>query len=305
MKVVYHPGFVFGSSLINRLHPFEFNRATLAVGGVPEARLVGPSQALGLDELECVHDKAYLAALHKSSTISKVVEVGLLKFLPSKVVSTWFLEPALWNTAGTLLAAQVALEEGLAISVGGGFHHACRSHGEGFCLINDIAYLIEVLRRREQLGGEETILYVDLDAHQGNGVSDYYGNDPNVVLLDIYNEGTYPVYGTGVPPGIDIALPVSPGCSDEVYLETLESGLERLPKSASLLIYNAGTDIYEGDRIGGLAVSREGVLERDKMVLEFARDAGIPTVCLASGGYSLASAGLISAMIDLAERRFR
>lgn len=304
MRIVYHPKLVFGSAFLNRFHPFEFDRADRALevlrehhGEELEQHLCSPESPVSLEQLSSVHDHSYIKSLAKGSTIARVLEVSFLAWLPRRWLNHWFLEPARWSVAASVLGARMALEHGLAVSLGGGFHHAKRSGGEGFCLVSDVAYLVHVLREDGSLQKDDRLLYIDLDVHQGNGVSDYYAHSSEVRLLDLYNEEIYPVYGGDVSAEVSIARPLPPGCSDELYLDTLRPALEELMEgweSSRLLIYNAGNDVFKEDRLGGFHLSREGVKERDRLVLSAARERGIPTVVLASGGYSQMSATLLA-----------
>jgi histone deacetylase 11 len=303
LKIVYHPRFVFGSWMLNWFHPFEFNRAQLAMerlqsdyGSKLDGRVLRPEQPVTFEDLALVHDQAYLDSLSKNLTVTRVIEAPLLSLAPRKWVEEWFLTPALWSVAGSLLAARTAMETGGCLSLGGGFHHAKRQGGEGFCLFNDIAFFIETLRHDGTLGREDSILYVDLDVHQGNGVSCDYQHDPTVKIMDAYNKAIYPVF-FGAPQGrVDVAVPIEPKCSDVVYLEALEKGLNEfraLADGCKLMIYNAGTDVFQEDKLGGLSLTHEGVNKRDLLVLQMAQELGVPMVVLASGGYSKTSATLL------------
>lgn len=311
LMIVYHPRFLFGSRVLNWFHPFEFNRARLVLerlqstfGGRLSGRLRQPNSPVTLEDLSLVHDLAYLRSLNRNSTVTRVIEVPFLSVFPHSWIEDWFLTPALWSVAGSVLAARTALEEGLCLSLGGGFHHAKRAGGEGFCLLSDIAYMIETLRSEGHLNKGDRIVYVDLDVHQGNGISCDYANDPALTILDAYNRAIYPVFG-GPPQGrVDVAVPLDPGCRDARYLDLVGQGLESLDfEGCKLMVYNAGTDVFKDDRLGGLALSIEGVNRRDLMVLTLAREKGVPLVILASGGYSKTSATLLGdlalAILDL------
>ena len=304
MKLVYHPHFLFGSRMLNCFHPFEFNRAELALkrleenfGSKLEGRVVRPSAPVTFEDLALVHDADYLKSLERNLPVTQVIEVPWLSVFPRSCIENWFIDPALWSVAGSLLASRTALEVGGCLSLGGGFHHAKRTGGEGFCLFSDIAFVIETLRGEGTLAANDGILYIDLDVHQGNGVSVDYRSDRSVKILDCYNRSTYPVWG-GDPQGrVDIPIPVHPRTGDDDYLRAVEAGLEKmedLAQGCRLLIYNAGTDVYQDDKLGGLRLTREGVNRRDLLVLEFARKQNLPILALASGGYSTMSATLLA-----------
>ncbi len=302
---IYHPRYLFGSRWLNALHPFEFDRARQASQALTQVfgnrfteRLISPERPLELSDFALVHDPSYLQSLSSGRTVTSVVEVPILGFFPYSWIRGWFLEPTLWGAAGTVLAFEHALTHGVAFNLSGGFHHAKRGGGEGFCLLSDIALGLERLRLKGLLTPEDPVFYIDLDVHQGNGISTDYAHDKSVRILDVYNQEIYPVdTDPQALEGVDVACPVKPACTDKDYLEAVESGLEELfdwPKSPRLVIYNAGTDIFQDDRLGGLMVTRTGVNRRDLLVLEAAQSRSVPIAILASGGYSKTSANLMA-----------
>lgn len=287
------------------MHPFEFDRAIQVEALLKQelgeatwtAMVRSPKLPATVKELAAVHDAKYLAKAHHSRVVARIIEVHTLFWCPRFLMRRWFVTPSLWCVAGTVLAAREALREGLVFNVGGGFHHAKRAWGEGFCLFSDIALAIHTLRREGLLAGDDPIFYIDLDVHQGNGVSADFASDPAIRILDVFNNEIYPFRDKEGRAGIDVARPLPSGTKDEAYLEAVESGLaelfegQPLPK---LVIYNAGTDVFHEDLLGDMSLSAEAVNRRDTMVLEAVRGRGIPMVVLSSGGYSKSSARLIA-----------
>jgi len=205
-----------------------------------------------------------------------------------------------WACAGTLLAGELALREGFAVNLSGGYHHAKPDRGEGFCVYSDIALLVAHLRSTGAIGSDSTVVYVDVDAHQGNGVCHCFLDDGTVAILDMFNQDIYPAYDEVARERINCPIPVESDCATDRYLSLLETGLVSFLDSISessrpvLLIYNAGTDILRGDPLGLLAVSAEGIVRRDLLVARQARDRGIPLVMLLSGGYTNESHAIIA-----------
>jgi acetoin utilization deacetylase AcuC-like enzyme len=183
---------------------------------------------------------------------------------------------------GTTLAARLALEQGVAYNVGGGFHHAFRDHGEGFCAINDIAVGIRKLQRE----GEITrAMVVDCDNHHGNGTAAIFAGDPTVFTLSIHQYNNYPARKP--PSTVDVHL--SDGVSDEEYLERL-SAAYRFPLHGfhpELLVYVAGADPYYEDQLGGLSLTLEGLKRRDRLVIETALRDGTAVAIVLAGGYAV------------------
>ena len=284
------------------LHPFDFRRPRRAFellqqrfGADFDALVCQPQEPLGDDELELVHQPAYLASLRRSLDIARVLEIPLFALLPRFIIDRIVVGPMRIACAGTLLAGREALAHGLAFNLSGGYHHAKPAQGEGFCIYNDIGYCVRKLRAEGELSGP--VLYIDLDAHQGNGVCYVFRDDPEVHIFDVYNGQTYPQGDEQAIERIDADFPLEPGTGDQIYLDTLKEHLgpflDRVPQ-AGLVIYNAGTDIYEHDMLGGLEVTRAAVLERDLFVIGSVRERDWPLLVLPSGGYSQVSYEMIA-----------
>jgi acetoin utilization deacetylase AcuC-like enzyme len=182
---------------------------------------------------------------------------------------------------GTILGARQALADGLAFNIGGGFHHAYAGHGEGFCALNDVAVAI---RRLQRDGAIARAMTVDVDVHHGNGTASIFAGDPGVFTLSIHQFANYP--GHKPPSTVDIHL--GDGTGDAEYLEKLGEALgpalDRF--RPELIVYVAGADPYRYDRLGGLALTLDGLLQRDRLVLGLARDRQIPVVITLAGGYA-------------------
>ncbi len=184
-------------------------------------------------------------------------------------------------TGGTVLTCYLALEHGLACNTAGGSHHARRAHGAGFCVFNDVAVAIKVMQAD---GAIKKALVVDLDVHQGDGTAEIFQNDPDIFTFSMHSERNYPV--RKVPSHLDVGLPDGTGDAD--YLVRLRKILPGLLGSENwdIVLFNAGVDPYQGDRLGRLALSREGLRLRDRYVIETVRAAGIPLAGVLGGGYS-------------------
>jgi len=190
------------------------------------------------------------------------------------------LHASLLCCGGTLLTARLALEQGVAVHLGGGFHHAFAGHGEGFCLLNDIAVAAAVLRRTKEL---TRVAVVDLDVHHGNGTAHIFQGDASVFTFSMHQERNYPLEK---PPG-DLDVGLEDGTGDETYLSLLETHLPKvLAHGPELILYLAGADPYREDQLGGLALTLEGLRNRDRLTLEMARRAGVPVAVTLAGGYA-------------------
>ena len=189
---------------------------------------------------------------------------------------------ACWLAAGgSILAARRALEDGFSANIGGGFHHAYPDHGEGFCVIHDVAVAI---RKMQADGAIERAMVVDTDVHQGNGTAAIFGGDETVFTMSIHQEHNYPY--PKPPSTLDVNLP--DGVGDADYLAILEKYLHRSFEefSPQLLFYVAGADPYGEDQLGGLALTIDGLTRRDALVMGYAQRNQVPTAVTLAGGYA-------------------
>ena len=189
---------------------------------------------------------------------------------------------ACWLAAGgSILAARRALEDGFSANIGGGFHHAYPDHGEGFCVIHDVAVAI---RKMQADGAIERAMVVDTDVHQGNGTAAIFGGDETVFTMSIHQEHNYPY--PKPPSTLDVNLP--DGVADADYLAILEKYLHRSFDvfSPQLLFYVAGADPYGEDQLGGLALTMDGLARRDALVMGYAQRNQVPTAVTLAGGYA-------------------
>ena len=233
-----------------------------------------PSPIQDVDVLR-VHTGEYLDKI-KTGTLSDEDAAKLeLPFSDSLVKGVWS------STGGTLLASERALEAGVAINLSGGYHHAFADHGEGFCLLNDVAIALASLHAR---GGVERSAIVDLDVHQGNGTAAIFSDWPEVFTFSMHQENNYPAVKP--PSDLDVGLP--DGTGGGVYLEALSKHLETVVERhrPDLIVYLAGADPYRQDRLGGLGLSLEDLAERDRMVFAEARMHSIPVAVVLAGGYA-------------------
>ena len=185
---------------------------------------------------------------------------------------------------GTLEAAEGAVERGAALHLGGGFHHAFADHGEGFCLLNDVAVAAAGLLAQ---GRVRRVAVVDLDVHHGNGTAHIFRNRPEVLTFSMHARDNYPAEK---PPGdLDVALPA--GTGDDQYLGLLDQSLPRVLEGLGgpppeVVIYLAGVDPFESDQLGGLALTENGLRTRDRRVFEACRTAGVGVAVVLAGGYA-------------------
>jgi len=182
---------------------------------------------------------------------------------------------------GTLNAALMALEDGVAGNLAGGTHHAFPDHGEGFCVLNDVAVATRILQTSCWV---RRILVLDLDVHQGNGNASVFADTPSVYTFSMHGAKNYPFR----KPPSTLDVPLDDGTDDDGYLDTLQAHLDPVLDAAQpdLVFYLGGIDVMEGDRYGRIGLSRDGVHARDRFVLQALHDRDLATVLLLSGGYA-------------------
>jgi len=183
---------------------------------------------------------------------------------------------------GTLLAGRLALEHGACPHLGGGFHHAFADHGEGFCLLNDVAVGTVALLDSSEV---ERVSIVDLDVHHGNGTAAIFAEESRVFTFSLHQEHNYPA----VKPPSDLDVGLSNRTGDEVYLRRLREELPAavMEHAPDLVFYLAGADPYRRDQLGGLDLTLEGLRKRDSIVLDGCVETGVPIAVVLAGGYAV------------------
>lgn len=306
VPVIYSPSYDISFFGIEKLHPFDASKwghicGFLIKDGVLDRKsIVEPAEATK-DDLLVVHPESYLDSLKSSVNVSVIVEVPPVALLPNYLVQQKVLKPFRKQVGGSILAAKLAIERGWAINVGGGFHHCCANRGGGFCVYADITLSIHYAFVFLNIS---RVLIIDLDAHQGNGHERDFSDDRRVYILDIYNPDIYP-FDYKARGYIDQKVEVVTGTSTDEYLTILDEALEVAGTKfhPELVIYNAGTDILDGDPLGRLKISPEGITHRDEKVFRFAHERNIPLVMLTSGGYMKSSARVIAdSIINLTKK---
>ncbi len=298
---------------LNKIHPFDglkFSKAWKIISsdfaGEIERLWIKPEKPIEDDVLLTLHSREYLNSLNNSSTIAQVVEIYPAKYIPSFILKSRLLKPLKLACNGTLMAAEMALENHeIVMNTGGGYHHAHADHGEGFCFFADAALSILNCRDKGLLSADDSVLMVDLDAHRGNGFESVIRDDPAVKNFDMYGFQTYPGMHEGDPDLFPYMIPLKSGMKDEAYLNILA---EKLPgfldenSDAKLIFYNAGNDIVDIDPLGGFNVSYDGVVKRDQFVIDQFTQRGIPVVIMTSGGYTELSHKLIAELASIVIR---
>lgn len=245
----------------------------LSEGLVPPERVHDP-QRVSREDLLLVHTPAYVDHITNGTLpAAEQRRIGL-------PWSESFVERAYRVVQGTCEAAEAALTHGVAMNLAGGTHHAFPDRGEGFCTFNDVAVAI---RRLQRDGRVRRVAIIDLDVHQGNGTHGCFAGDPQVYTFSMHGAKNFPFHK--VPGTLDVEL--DDGTDDAAYLARLEAHLPTVLRDArpDLVVYLAGADPHEGDRLGRLRLTFEGLHRRDAVVLQLCREIGVPVCATMSGGY--------------------
>ena len=253
-----------------------------AAGALSGTDLRTPEPAKVEDVLR-VHTESYWTKIAEGAFASDEERLLELPFSPE------LREASLLCAGGTTLAGQLAISQGRSVHLGGGFHHAFADHGEGFCLLNDIAIAAATLLEEQEV---DRILVADLDVHHGNGTASIFAEEPRVFTFSMHHQWNYPAVK---PPG-DVDVGLDDGVGDEEYMRLLREHLPRILQEhePQLILYLAGADPYEADQLGGLAMSIEGLRERDEFVLSTAGEAEIAVAVTLAGGYAIRSSDTVA-----------
>ena len=332
LPIVYSSSYNITANGMEKLHPFDackYGRVAAlleAARAVPLHRLT-PATSITEAELAVLHSREYLQSVRTRAW--RILELPFIACLPSSYVDARVLHPMRMATGGSMLAARLALEAGWAINLGGGYHHASRAHGHGFCVYADVTAAVWAARaarpcacatarraavagdpsRRESAvfavaaepctcGGALRVLVVDVDAHQGDGVATDLGDDAGVYILDCYAPNIFP--GDALAASrVRASIHYQHGDTGARFLRELAPAVRAALRSfcPQLLLYNAGTDTLEGDPLSGLAQAASAIIQRDALVFAAAAERNTPVCMLLSGGYTRASAVVIAESI--------
>jgi len=275
-KFVHHPDYDFhlGSHVFESSKYHLIRQQLLADGFATEEDFLQPGSALD-EDLALVHTREWVRRLRTGLLTQQEAQLLEIPYNDQVVRAFWL------HAGGSMLAARLALRDGLAYNIGGGFHHAYAGHGEGFCAINDIAVAI---RRTQKDGFIKTAMVVDCDVHHGNGTAAIFEGDPTVTTLSIHQVNNYP--DDKPPSTVDIDL--DDEVDDEEYIHRLRAAYVPVLQSRrpDLLFYVAGADPHWKDQLGGLRLTMEGLIRRDRLVMDTAVAAGVPVAIVLAGGYS-------------------
>ena len=276
LPLVYHPDYVTPLPPAHRFPMPKFGAVYEALirDGIAGLEQFHTPDRATTELLQLAHDAAYIQAYQSGTLDAKAMR---------RIGFPWRAElvhRTCMAVGGTVLTAQLALEYGIACNTAGGTHHAHADFGSGFCIFNDLAVTARFLQTN---GLVEQILIVDLDVHQGDGTASIFHGDPTVFTFSMHCGKNFPFRKW--PSDLDVALPI--GMTDVEYLHMLATHLPALLDQIApdIVLYDAGVDPHKDDRLGKLALTDDGLYDRDRFVLESCRTREIPVACVIGGGY--------------------
>ena len=275
-KIVYHER--YDLNLGSHIFPSQKFRLIyemlLREGIATQEDFLRPEPASDEDILR-VHTPEWVRKLKTGTLTASEVMLLEVPYSPELVEAVWLA------AGGTILAGQVALRDGFGSNLSGGFHHAYPGHGEGFCAIHDVAVAI---RKLQSDGAAKKAMVVDTDVHHGNGTAAIFRKDPTVFTISIHQENNYPAH----KPPSNIDLNMADRADDDEYMGVLIPAVQQALDEfrPDILFYVGGADPYCEDQLGGLALTKEGLKQRDRKVFEEARHRRIPVATTLAGGYA-------------------
>ena len=287
VAIVYSKHYQMSMGGLEKLHSFDIRKYAriylkLNTEGLLRPEDVFVPKPVTQDEILLVHTPEFVESLKDSPTVARYIEAPFAAAVPNVLVDAAILNAFRYSTGGTILASRLALKHGIAINIGGGYHHAKPYQGEGFCIYADMPIAIRVLQKENLI---KRAMVIDLDVHQGNGTAVCFSTDNSVFTFSMHQQHNYPPF----KPPSDLDLGLENGTEDDEYLSLLDQHLPGIIEShqPQLVFYLAGADPYREDQLGGLHLTVGGLRERDEKVINYLRDADVPTATTTAGGYAL------------------
>lgn len=289
IPLVFHPIYSQLDLPVRHRFPIEKYqgiRDALAARRVPDDWFHQP-QPISREQLTAVYQPDYITPLLEGTLDAKAMR---------RIGFPWsqqLIDRSLTAVGGTCLTAELAIEQGLALNLTGGYHHAFDTFGSGFCLFNDL-YL--AAHRMLATPDIDRVLIIDCDVHQGDGTAWLAREDDRIITLSLHGEKNFPHRKQHS----DIDIPLAKGTADDTYLDALDAALTLAWRyRPDAVIYDAGVDVHVDDDLGHLNISTPGILQRDQMVLSLCRQASVPTACVIGGGYQRDIDALVDVHLQL------
>jgi len=289
VPLIYRSAYNITAFGLERLHPFDGRKYrrihdALIARGLRTRKDFSRPRPVSRQDLLNVHSPGYLNSLMRADVLARMLEIPLVRRLPAWLMDWRVLRPMRYATGGTILACRLALEKGIAVNLGGGFHHATADWGGGFCVYADAPLALKALHDEGKI---DRALVVDLDAHQGNGTAACLRDWPWARILDLYEDDLFPFRKEFE----DYPVPLPVGVTGVEYLDRVRALLPTVldEMRPDLVLYNAGSDTFVGDPLARLRLTAGDLSDRDLLITSEVRERGIPLAMVLSGGYSARS----------------
>lgn len=286
IPIIYSPKFKISLMGLEKLHPFDIAKydkiySQLEKEGFVTQKSVIVPNLITDDQLKLIHTQEYLDSLSDPAEVSIYLEVPVISKIPKKLLKSNLIDRFKLASGGTIEASEQALKKGYAVLIGGGYHHAKPSKGEGFCVIADVPIAIKKLQKEQKI---KRALIIDTDVHQGNGTILCLKDDPSTFTFSMHEKGIYP---TPKEKG-DLDIELASGMEDNEYLQELAKQLPIIFSKAKpdIVFYVAGCDTLHDDPLANLKMTHQGIVKRDLMVAKYCYKKQIPFVMTLAGGYS-------------------
>ena len=285
VAVVYSKDYLIDLGGLEKSHPFDIRKyekihAGLVKDGLLDQQSTYRPDPIDNEDIWLIHDREYVKKLKKRRHLVAYLESSLLLAYPFSLDRA-ILKPFRHASGGTILAARLALKDGIGINIGGGYHHAKPSKGEGFCIYADVPIAIRKLQAEQKI---KRALIIDVDAHQGNGTAVCLQNDDSTFTFSIHQGDIYPI----PKEQSDLDVELLAGVGDEEYMETMAKYLPTLFRRSKpdICFIVGGCDTLEGDPLSSLAMTHQGIVDRDALLVAECVKRQVPVVLTLSGGYS-------------------
>ncbi|MCL1148045.1 histone deacetylase [Shewanella marinintestina] len=278
IPLIYHAS--YSKLALPATHQFPTTKYRYLYNYLLQQGIAKPSQFITPEKATA----QYLSQLHCASYVDNFITGTIDARALRRIGFPWseaLVERTLYSVAGTALACDQAIKYGCAIHLSGGYHHAHHDFGSGYCIFNDLALAALNSLQNKNI---DTVLIFDCDVHQGDGTATISQSIPQIISCSIHCQENFPARKQHSDYDIELAR----GTGDKAYLETVNQTLAYLIRlhKPDLIIYDAGVDIHNDDRLGHLAISDDGIYARDALVIQQAKSAEIPIACVIGGGYS-------------------
>ncbi len=286
VAIVYSKHYQMSFGGLEKMHSFDIRKYAriylkLNTSGLLRPQDVFVPEAVSENEILLVHTPKFLESLKDSPTVARYLEAPVVAAVPNALVDAAILNAVRYSTGGTILAGRLALKHGIAINIGGGYHHAKPGAGEGFCIYADMPIAIRVLQKDRLI---RRAMVIDLDVHQGNGTALCFAGDDSVFTFSMHQGNIYPI----PKETSDLDIELRSGTNDRAFLKILRKYLgDAIDRAGPDIVFlQAGCDTLKGDPLASLAMSLKGIVRRDAMVIDACVERRIPVVMVLGGGYS-------------------